>query len=60
MRRGRSRYQPATRRFWRRWSSFGVRLWSYWGRVEMVADVMKLNEKLEATNAANVAGILGA
>jgi hypothetical protein len=37
-----------------------VRLWSYWGRVEMVADVMKLNEKLEATNAANVAGILGA
>ena len=47
-----------------------MRLWSSWGRAEMVAVVMKLNEELkglmakarelEARIAQNVAGILNA
>ena len=37
-----------------------MRLWCCWGRVEMVAVLEALNEKLEGTIAMNVAGILEA
>ena len=60
--------RPAWRRFWRRWSSFGLSLCRCWGRVEMVAVLQVLNQELEDLNAKareleesiamNVAGIL--
>ena len=70
MRRGRSRYRPAEKPSWRRWISFAMRRWHCWGRVEMVCFLKELNQELEglnsrsreleATIAANVAGILEA
>lgn len=52
----RCRSRPAWRRFWRRWSSFGLRLWRCWGRVEMVA-VLKVVEGVIA-KAREVVGMI--
>jgi hypothetical protein len=68
--RGRFHSRPVERRFWKRWSNFGMRLCRCLGRVEMVAVLQVLNQELEgliaqvrgleATIAANVTGILEA
>jgi hypothetical protein len=67
--RGRCCHRPAGRRFLRRWSSFGLRLWRCWGRVEIVTVFEALNQDQEGlstqarepemTIASNTAGILG-
>jgi hypothetical protein len=62
--RGRCRHRPAWSRFWKRWTSFGMRLWRCWGRVEMVAVLRVLEglnakaKELETIIATNVAGVL--
>ncbi len=58
--RGRCRHRPAARRFWGRWSCYGMKQWRCWGRGEMVAVLEALQEELEATIAADVAGIMEA
>jgi hypothetical protein len=66
--RGRCRHRPAWRRFWKRWTSFGMRLFVALGRSEMgsltncwheeLAGLNAQARELEATIAANVVGIL--
>lgn len=66
--RGRFRCRPAWRRFWRRWSGYGMMLFVRLGRSEMGSLMNWWQEELEGLNsqarelettiAANVAGIL--